>query len=599
MFKDLKKCILVAVIGLVLAMAPLSASAAIVDSKGYSSLSSALAKVGSSGTLVLTSNLSTSGTTTIPATVSVSVLKGGTFTKSSGKLAILGYFDAGLNQVFSGYSAGDVTGLKEVRPEWFGGTGDGSDISTAMLNALSVISSSGGGMLLSKGIYYAPNGVNFYNITNESNNTYRIKGVGAKESIIKTHNATVSLDLGGRNRVVLEDIGIVDDGTTAAVGIARYREESQGADGGGSYHIYRNLYMEGKWSKAAIYSIAAEVNDHYSLEIHQNGNGAGYATGPTNFLSATLAGTPRVGYTSNTVNNFYGGSIFGAPSTSGGAIYISTGITDNLNFYGTYIVGYSGGYIVKLGTNSADSMQGHVVFDGVRFEGTTDSFTITGQNVWGLKITESTFGQNPGADINWTNTGLTGAGLLNSVIENNLHYDRGMTIPVITESKLIIPGTSVYHGTTVTINENVSNSFLQGDHITLGGSCYVYASVIITSDASAGTYRVYYGPNTKTSAGNAQGAVVVNKPFGTSPTGPEDGTIATAGVSNWDPSNISAATDFPAFYNGTAWVPMLPIAGTPATATSTGTKGTIAFDTSYIYICTATNTWKRVAIGAW
>ncbi len=127
MFKDLKKYILVAVIGLILAMASLSASAAIVDSKGYSSLSSALAKVGSSGTLVLTSNLSTSGTTTIPATVSVSVLKGGTFTKSSGTLAILGYFDAGLNLVFSGYSAGDVTfgagNVKEVYPEWWGAIG--------------------------------------------------------------------------------------------------------------------------------------------------------------------------------------------------------------------------------------------------------------------------------------------------------------------------------------------------------------------------------------------------------------------------------------------------------------------------------------------
>tara|TARA_R110000803_G_scaffold18362_1_gene49059 strand:+ start:12921 stop:13319 length:399 start_codon:yes stop_codon:yes gene_type:complete len=37
----------------------------------------------------------------------------------------------------------------------------------------------------------------------------------------------------------------------------------------------------------------------------------------------------------------------------------------------------------------------------------------------------------------------------------------------------------------------------------------------------------------------------------------------------------------------------------PATATSTGILGEIRYTTDYIYICTATNTWKRVAISTW
>lgn len=37
----------------------------------------------------------------------------------------------------------------------------------------------------------------------------------------------------------------------------------------------------------------------------------------------------------------------------------------------------------------------------------------------------------------------------------------------------------------------------------------------------------------------------------------------------------------------------------PASASATGTAGTIAYDTGYIYICTATDTWKRVAIATW
>lgn len=37
----------------------------------------------------------------------------------------------------------------------------------------------------------------------------------------------------------------------------------------------------------------------------------------------------------------------------------------------------------------------------------------------------------------------------------------------------------------------------------------------------------------------------------------------------------------------------------PASAVSTGSKGQIAFDSSYLYICVNTDTWKRVAISTW
>tara|TARA_R110000868_G_scaffold69515_1_gene204573 strand:- start:916 stop:2790 length:1875 start_codon:yes stop_codon:yes gene_type:complete len=38
---------------------------------------------------------------------------------------------------------------------------------------------------------------------------------------------------------------------------------------------------------------------------------------------------------------------------------------------------------------------------------------------------------------------------------------------------------------------------------------------------------------------------------------------------------------------------------TPASAAAAGTAGQIAYDANYIYICTAANTWKRVAIATW
>lgn len=50
-----------------------------------------------------------------------------------------------------------------------------------------------------------------------------------------------------------------------------------------------------------------------------------------------------------------------------------------------------------------------------------------------------------------------------------------------------------------------------------------------------------------------------------------------------------------AFFSGAFITPT----STPASASATGAAGTWAWDTNYIYICTAANTWKRVAIATW
>lgn len=44
---------------------------------------------------------------------------------------------------------------------------------------------------------------------------------------------------------------------------------------------------------------------------------------------------------------------------------------------------------------------------------------------------------------------------------------------------------------------------------------------------------------------------------------------------------------------------LVQVVAAPATATSTGTVGQIAYDASYLYVCTATNTWVRTPIATW
>lgn len=38
---------------------------------------------------------------------------------------------------------------------------------------------------------------------------------------------------------------------------------------------------------------------------------------------------------------------------------------------------------------------------------------------------------------------------------------------------------------------------------------------------------------------------------------------------------------------------------TPSSSSAAGTVGTITWDATYVYVCTATNTWKRVEIATW
>jgi len=44
---------------------------------------------------------------------------------------------------------------------------------------------------------------------------------------------------------------------------------------------------------------------------------------------------------------------------------------------------------------------------------------------------------------------------------------------------------------------------------------------------------------------------------------------------------------------------ILETSTTPASASASGVTGTISWDSDYVYVCTATNTWKRSALSAW
>ena len=63
---------------------------------------------------------------------------------------------------------------------------------------------------------------------------------------------------------------------------------------------------------------------------------------------------------------------------------------------------------------------------------------------------------------------------------------------------------------------------------------------------------------------------------------------------------IGIGTDSPtALVDVNSNIIRLRTAKTPASAAAAGNQGDICWDTNYLYICTAANAWKRVAIVAW
>lgn len=73
-----------------------------------------------------------------------------------------------------------------------------------------------------------------------------------------------------------------------------------------------------------------------------------------------------------------------------------------------------------------------------------------------------------------------------------------------------------------------------------------------------------------------------------------------AGGFNFNALSISRSAGNAVFYNlVTAPQLRISLSNPPASATATGSAGVIRWDANYIYVCTATDTWKRVAIATW
>lgn len=70
-------------------------------------------------------------------------------------------------------------------------------------------------------------------------------------------------------------------------------------------------------------------------------------------------------------------------------------------------------------------------------------------------------------------------------------------------------------------------------------------------------------------------------------------------VNKYGDLRTNAIEKKPYYFDGDSWCLLPKIVTVPATATSPGQVGDIAMNSSYLYVCHAANTWKRVALTTW
>jgi len=150
-------------------------------------------------------------------------------------------------------------------------------------------------------------------------------------------------------------------------------------------------------------------------------------------------------------------------------------------------------------------------------------------------------------------------------------------------------GSIVYHNNTPRVT-TTSTGITVGGALTAGGLTYPTVNgtngQVLTSD---GAGNVAWG------VGGGGGASVT-----ISDTPP----AASAGDLWWE-SDSGRLKIYYQDVDSAQWVDVAPplapalSSNAPATASSTGSAGDIRYDSGYVYVCVATDTWKRAALTTW
>jgi hypothetical protein len=272
-------------------------------------------------------------------------------------------------------------------------------------------------------------------------------------------------------------------------------------------------------------------------------------------------------------------------TTSSGALVVGNGTSGGLGVGGNAYIG--GDLVVATGTKGIYS-QGYVTVKGQQA-----NFLSRGQpSGWTAGLHFYTAGNDYSASIiHYPDNGNLQF-YINATSSNYAASDEALRITTAKQVQVLASTAST---------STSSGALVVSGGVGVAGAIYAGGDVfVVKADPSSTLTRT---ANTNSALFQLTTGATYDFAFGLRNTTDSDFHLYNYGTSS-DALTIARASSNVTFAgtviaNASSNAFRITTAQTPASAGATGTAGTICWDTSYIYVCTATNTWKRVAISTW
>ena len=406
------------------------------------------------------------------------------------------------------------------------------------------------------------------------------------------HTAGVSEETGATgNMITLNYLRDTIPFTTPAVGTFVFGNKNTDSDNAATLTTGADLKLFNTSDQVTNYE---QAHGHWSgnifiLNTEAGGTGTirdiALRSGPTNGILVS-AGSTKVTTTGTT------GSTTGIISAISGTLSPASGTSTGLRISPTLTQTGTAGYTALL-INPTETSVGSGVKNLIDAQvGGSSKFSV--DNAGNVTITG-------------TPTGITKAHVGLGSVDNTSDATKNSASVTLT-NKTIDLASNTLTGTTAQFNTALSN----GDFATLAGTETLTSKTFTApkivdngfiADAN-GNEAIVFG----TTASAVNEVKVSNASAGNRPT-----IAAQGGDTNVDLNLVSQGSGLIRINGGQAVAanmvvtltgktltsPKITSGNAPATASSTGTAGQVEWDSGFVYVCTATNTWVRAALATW